>query len=169
MIDRTAPNRELVWKDGVILQDGDTRAEIIEARYRNEIRIRLSGKIKKPLLEKIRGEFDKIHASYGDRLRYQEYIPCNCHTCKDSQTPHSYALKRLEERLRNDRHEIECDISYQMVNVRGLIDDTIGFQPTLHSRNDNNDRPNINIHIGDRVGGDKMEGDKVGGDKTEQQ
>ncbi|MFM2432084.1 MAG: hypothetical protein RLZZ511_3298 [Cyanobacteriota bacterium] len=127
LIDRTIPDRELVWKDGVILQDKDTRAEIIEARYRNEIRIRLSGKIKKPLLEVIRHEFKKIHDSYGDRLRYQEYIPCNCPTCKNSQTPHSYALKRLEERLRNDRQEIECDISYQMVNVRGLIDDTIGI------------------------------------------
>jgi internalin A len=134
LIDRTSPDRELVWKDGVILkdQDKDTRAEIIEARYRNEIRIRLSGKIKKPLLEKIRGEFDKIHDSYGDRLRYQEYIPCNCHTCKNSQVPHSYALKRLEERLRNDRQEIECDNSYQMVNVRGLIDDTIGTPIGTH-------------------------------------
>jgi internalin A len=71
LIDRTA-DRELVWKDGVILADKNARAEVIEARYRNEIRIRISGKIKKPLLEKIRGEFDQIHDSYGERLRYQE-------------------------------------------------------------------------------------------------
>jgi internalin A len=168
LIDRTSPDCELVWKDGVILKDGDTRAEIIEARYRNEIRIRLSGKIKKPLLEKIRGEFDKIHDSYGDRLRYQEYIPCNCSVCNGSQTPHSYALKRLEERLRNDRFTIECDISYQMVSVRGLIDDVIGPDAYTRSPAKDDDRPNIHINIGDRVGGDKMGGDKVGGDKTTQ-
>jgi internalin A len=112
-----------VWKEGLILADGNARAEVIETYYRNEIRIRISGKIKKPLLEKIRHEFDKIHDSYGDRLRYQEYIPCNCSTCKGSQSPFSYPLNRLEERLKNDRHEIECDISYEKVNVRSLIDD----------------------------------------------
>lgn len=125
---------DLVWKEGVILSDGNARAEIIEAYYKNEIRIRISGQLKKRLLEKIRHEFDKIHNSYNKpedppedhRLRYQEYIPCNCSTCKGSQTPHAYALKRLEERLKNDRQEIECDISYTMVSVRDLIDDAIG-------------------------------------------
>jgi internalin A len=119
-------DRELVWKDGVILTNNETRAEVIEARYRNEIRIRISGKIKKPLLEKIRHEFGKIHDSYGDRLRYKEYIPCNCSICQGSQTPFSYDLKHLEKRLRDDRKTIECGISYEMVQVRGLIDDAIG-------------------------------------------
>jgi internalin A len=115
---------ELVWKDGVILKDNNAQAEVIEARYRNEINIRISGKIKKSLLENIRHEFKKIHDSY-ERLKYQEYIPCNCDTCKGSQTPFSYSLNRLQERLKNDRHEIECDISYTMVDVRELIDDVV--------------------------------------------
>jgi internalin A len=58
-------------------------------------------------------------------LRYQEFIPCNCTTCKGSQTPFFYDLSRLEERLKNNRREIECDISYQMINVRDLIDDAL--------------------------------------------
>ena len=116
---------DLVWKEGVILTQGNARAEVIEAYYKNEIRIRISGKLKKPLLEVIRHEFNNIHDSY-EKLRYQEFIPCNCPTCKGSQTPHAYALKRLEERLKNDRQEIECDISYTMVSVRDLIDDAIG-------------------------------------------
>jgi internalin A len=120
-------DNDLVWKDGVILTDGNARAEVIEACYKNEICIRISGKIKKSLLERVRHEFDKIHESY-DRLRYKEYIPCNCSVCHGSQTPHSYPLNRLQERLQNDRQEIECDISYKMVSVRGLIDDAIGEQ-----------------------------------------
>ncbi len=123
---------DLVWKDGVILKDGDTRAEVIEARYRNEIRIRVAGKIKKPLLEQIRYVFSTIHSSYGERLRFQEFIPCNCATCKGSQTPFSYPLDRLHQRLNNNRHQIECDISYQMVSVRNLIDDAIGLQQQNH-------------------------------------
>jgi len=146
---------DLVWKEGVILSDGNARAEIIEAYYKNEIRIRISGQLKKRLLEKIRHEFDKIHNSYNKpedppedhRLRYQEYIPCNCSTCKGSQTPHAYALKRLEERLKNDRQEIECDISYKAVNVRELIDDAIGQQSTPTLELDCNDLSHKSIIV----------------------
>lgn len=126
---------ELVWKEGVILKDENARAEVIEAYYKkDEIRIRISGKLKKPLLENIRHEFRKIHDSYNKpedppekhRLRYQEFIPCNCSVCKGSQTPHSYPLSKLQERLRNQTHEIECDQPpYNKVNVRSLIDDVL--------------------------------------------
>jgi internalin A len=125
----------LIWKDGAIFADNNARAEVIEVYYKKEIRIRISGEFKKSLLEKIRHEFENIHASYNKpeeppenhRLRYQEFIPCNCLICNGAQSPHSYALKSLEERIKNNRHEIECDISYKMVNVRNLIDDAIGF------------------------------------------
>jgi internalin A len=163
---------DLVWKEGVILKDENARAEVIEAYYKNEIRIRITGKLKKPLLENIRHEFRKIHESYNKpedppekhRLRYQEFIPCNCSGCKGTQTPFSYSLDRLQERLKNDRHQIECDISYEMVEVRSLIDDAIGFK-TLN-RQQNRDRPEYHIH-GDWVGGDKIGQDKISGDKTE--
>jgi internalin A len=158
-------DNDLVWKEGVILVDNNVRAEIIEAYYKNEIRIRISGMVKKPLLEAIRHEFRKIHDSY-DRLRYQEFIPCNCSTCKGSPIPYSYALKRLHERLSNDRHQIECDISYTMVNVRDLIDDAIGSPTGLSSQTNNNDR-SPTIHNGDIIYGDKVGKDKVGKDKTE--
>jgi hypothetical protein len=38
----------------------------------------------------------------------------------------SYSLDRLQERFKNDRHQIECDISYRTLEVRSLIDDAIG-------------------------------------------
>jgi internalin A len=125
---------ELVWKEGVILKDENARAEVIEAYYKNEIRIRIAGKLKKPLLENIRHEFRKIHESYNKpedppekhRLRYQEFIPCNCSVCKGTQTPFSYSLDSLNKRLKDNRHHIECNNSYEMVEVRSLIDDAIG-------------------------------------------
>jgi internalin A len=132
---------DLIWKDGVIIADNNARAEVIEVYYKKEIRIRISGKFKKSLLERIRHEFDNIHASYNKpeeppenhRLRYQEFIPCNCLKCYGSQSPHSYALKSLEERIKKNRDEIECDISYDMVNVRNLIDDAIGNIESVRS------------------------------------
>jgi len=127
-------DQDLVWKEGVILTDKNGRVEVIEDYYKKEIRIRICGTLKKPLLEKVRHEFDKIHASYNKledshenhRLRYEEFIPCNCPTCKGSQSPHAYTLKSLEKRLNDKQQAIQCDTSYIMVNVRELIDDAIG-------------------------------------------
>ena len=158
---------DLVWKEGVILRDNNVRAEVIEAYYKNEIRIRISGNIKKPFLESIRHEFRKIHNSYGERLCYKEYIPCNCSVCKGSQKPHQYVLSKLYEYLENKRQTVDCDKKpYEEVKVRSLIDDSIGVEA---SRNQlaKADRPNIDIHIGDRIKGDKINSDKVEGNKTE--
>jgi internalin A len=180
---------ELIWKDGVILTDGNARAEVIEAYYKNEIRIRVSGFPKKDLLTRIRHEFNKIHDSY-EKLRYQELIPCNCPTCKGSQNPHAYALKKLQERIQNQNYEIECDKPpYHRVNVHSLIDDAIGkSQNSKASSEEFEERDRVfpsvppiiinnhnNIHNtnqkdqfmnGDKIWtGDRIDGDKVMGDK----
>jgi internalin A len=153
---------DLVWKEGVILIDSNARAAVIENYPKNEIHVRISGAIKKPLREAIRHEFRKIHDSY-EKLRYQEFIPCICSNCKGSSSPFSYSLDRLEERLRKNRQQIECDISYEMVNVRDMIDDATGsggnMEPVKTSE--------INFH-GDLVVGDKIGQDKIAGDKIKQ-
>jgi internalin A len=112
-----------VWKSGVILAKDDARAEVIELyRYhKGQIRIRVSGKRKRDLLTTIRHELEKIHSSY-ERLKYSTLVPCNCQSCKSSQTPHFYPLKILYKFL-DDRKDIQCQNSYEMVRVRGLVDD----------------------------------------------
>ena len=145
---------DLVWKEGVIITDGKARAEIIEAYYRGELRIRVSGFLKKSLLERIRHEISKIHDTYNKpedppenhRLKFQEFIPCNCKQCKGSQTPYSYPLQRLETRLKNNRHEIECDNSYEMVNVCSLIDDVLGPDSRIQQSQSKNGERQISIH-----------------------
>jgi internalin A len=157
-------DNDLVWKEGVILTQDNSHAEIIEAYYKKAIRIRISGPLKKPLLEAIRHEFRKIHDSY-ERLRYQELIPCNCPTCKGSQSPHAYALSQLQERLANQKYDVECSKPpYAEVSVRSLMDDSIGRPPQVQT---NENSPPI-YHYGDIVHGDKVGQDKVGRDKTEQ-
>jgi Leucine-rich repeat (LRR) protein/GTPase SAR1 family protein len=118
------PTSQLVWKNGVILTDSHARAEVIEYYEQKEIRIRVVGFQKKTLLEHIRREFHKIHDSY-DRLKYEELIPCNCAICKNTQTPYTYTLKSLLKRLENRRLTVECDVSYESINVRQLIDEVI--------------------------------------------
>ena len=123
---RYVENQRYMWESGVILSNADTRAEVIEYYYRREITIRVVGHYKRDFMTIIATELDKIHQSYL-RLNYSKLVPCNCSSCKDSQDPYFYKYESLRRRLAAGVYEAQCDISYQQVNVRGLIDD-IGEQ-----------------------------------------
>jgi internalin A len=116
------PNQALVWKTGVVLTHNNTRAELTENQTYRKIEIRVSGPRPRDLLTLIHDEFQDIHDSY-DNLNYDTLIPCNCPTCKPSPTPHTYTLKSLQTRLEKAQYKVQCDISYDHVQVRGLIDD----------------------------------------------
>ena len=119
--------QKLVWKTGVVLNKDQTRAEVIEHYNQWEIKVRVAGNRKKELLAVVTHELEKIHQSY-ERLEYSTFVPCNCEKCQGSQTPHSYLLDNLHKRLNAGRYQIECENSYQMVDVRRLIDD-VNLQP----------------------------------------
>jgi Leucine-rich repeat (LRR) protein len=121
--------QKYVWRSGVILQnhDKDTKAEVIEHYDKREINIRLVGKQKRELMTVIDHEFQKIHDSYS-RLNYQQLIPCNCDTCQNSQSPHFYRLHILRKFISDAQEHIQCQNSYQMVDVRDLIGDVFGSQ-----------------------------------------
>ncbi|WP_292730409.1 toll/interleukin-1 receptor domain-containing protein [Nostoc sp. JL31] len=89
-----------------------------------EIKIRVAGNRKKELMAVITHELEKIHNSY-ERLQYQTLVPCNCETCKNLPIPYSYSLDKLNKRLSDRRYQIECENSYEMVDVRRLIDDVM--------------------------------------------
>jgi internalin A len=127
---RLIENQILVWKTGVILNNGRARAEILEYyRFSNgEIRIRVSGTGRRELLNIINHEFKKIHDSY-ERLQYNTFISCNCGSCGVAQSakrcsthkPHEYTLAELEHYLDGNRSTIECRKSFERVNIRGLM------------------------------------------------
>ncbi|MEM9274859.1 MAG: COR domain-containing protein, partial [Cyanobacteria bacterium P01_F01_bin.143] len=115
-------NQEYVWKSGVILSKDNARAEIIENYGKREIKIRVSGNNRKSLLIIITHEIDKINDSYK-RLKYQKLIPCNCSACKNTQSPHFYDFQILRKFLADGQKAIQCQKSYEMVDVLSLIDD----------------------------------------------
>jgi len=121
-IEQPSPEHSLVWKEGVILNNGRARAEVIEYYHKGEIRIRVSGHDKKAWLSVIDHEFEDIHRSY-ERLKYKTLVPCNCSSCKGNQTPHFFSLKVLQKFLDDKQDQIQCQMSYEMVRVRHLIDD----------------------------------------------
>ncbi|MEH1867482.1 MAG: COR domain-containing protein [Nostoc sp.] len=116
--------QKLVWKNGVVLNKDQTRAEIIENYNQREIKIRVAGNRKKELMAVITHELEKIHNSY-ERLQYQTLVPCNCEKCEGSQTPYSYPLNELHEFLDDGAYLIQCRKTRQMVDVRRLIDDVM--------------------------------------------
>ncbi len=123
--------QEYVWKTGVILNKDNTRAEVIENYGKREIKIRIFGSYKRELLNMITYELNKIHHSYK-RLKYSKLIPCNCSTCKDSQSPHFYDFDMLRNFIADKQYKIQCQKSYQMVNALGLIDDILDLKKSIY-------------------------------------
>ncbi len=190
-INKDLANNQIVWRSGVIIHCkniSNTYAEVIENYGKREIKIRVSGKNKRDLLTVVTHELDKIHNSYK-RLadKYQKLIPCNCNTCGGSQNPHFYEFTNLKRRYENRKYTVECDISYESVNVLGLIDDA-GLRSMLSkSFEDENKRldkdnqlsnsASVSIYVNQNqeqtmsnsqtsFGGDYVRGDKIGGDKV---
>ncbi len=181
---------QIVWRSGVIIHKreyANTRAEVVENYGKREIKIRVSGKNKRDLLTVVTHELDKIHNSYK-RLanKYQKLIPCNCNTCGGSQNPHFYEFTNLKRRYENRKYNVECDISYESVNVLGLIDDSGARSMLSKSFEDENKRldkdnqlsnsASVSIYVNQNqeqtmsnpqtsFGGDYVRGDKIGGDK----
>ncbi|MEH2256825.1 COR domain-containing protein [Nostoc sp.] len=122
------------WKSGVVLSKDQTKAEVIEYYGKREIKIRVSGRHKRDLMTIVTHELDKIHKSYK-LLKYNELIPCNCVTCKDSQEPQFYVLKELQQFIADKQDRIQCRNSYQMVNVSSLIDDVKDKSKLLKVKN----------------------------------
>lgn len=119
--------KQNVWKSGVVVEKDKTRAEVVEYYAKRQIHIRVSGAHKKELITIIDHELDQIHAKFK-RLKYDKLIPCNCSECKVSEEPHFYHLERLQKFQEDRQDKIQCQQSYQMVSVRGLIDDIRGWK-----------------------------------------
>nr|MBW4596902.1 leucine-rich repeat domain-containing protein [Brasilonema angustatum HA4187-MV1] len=114
----------LVWKNGVVLNKDQIRAEVIENYNQREIKIRVAGNRKKELLAVVTHELEKIHKSF-EHLKYETYVPCNCASCQASETPHPYKLNALYKRLNAGIDEVDCENSYQRIQIRRLIDDVM--------------------------------------------
>jgi hypothetical protein len=127
--------QKYVWRSGVILEKDQTEAEVVEYYGKREIKIRVTGKHKKELMTIVTYELDEIHTSYS-RLRYSKLIPCNCAKCNNNQEPHFYPLEILRQFMDDRQERIQCQKSYQMVAVRGLVDDMLDRRELLNNKTD---------------------------------
>jgi GTPase SAR1 family protein len=111
-----------LWKSGVVIEKDQARAEIIEYYGKREIVVRVAGQDKRSLMTVVAYELDRIHSAYK-RLKFKKLIPCNCNVCIESPDPHFFVLEVLQRYVSDQQVHIQCQRSYSMVDVRGLVGD----------------------------------------------
>ncbi|MBE7536059.1 MAG: hypothetical protein HS124_10055 [Anaerolineales bacterium] len=141
-------NQFLVWKSGVVLFRDQTLAEVVENYGKREIFVRIMGAHQKDLMSIIMYELDKIHSSYR-RLKYGKLIPCNCGECKTKSEPYFYRFEILQKFIEDEQDQIQCQQSYRMVNVKGLVESVVNDRPIDRFEEEKLSHPHsINITIG---------------------
>lgn len=128
---RYISNHDLVWKRGCLLERDGAIAEVIESYDARRITIRLSGKNKRDFMTIISEKVDDINNKY-EKMKVDKLIPCNCSECIVSENPFFYTHADLKKRIEKGRRDVECGNSYELVNVRQLIDDVLSEKPIHH-------------------------------------
>ncbi len=98
----------------------DVEAEIIAYPFEKKIRIRIKATIEEGIAFRSKKEIDLIHRTqnFPD---VKEMIPCNCSECRDSLTPYFHAYANLTRALVKKTDKIQCQNSFEGVDVRALI------------------------------------------------
>lgn len=118
-----AEGQMLAWNSGVVLEWNNTRAEVTEQYRVNKgtIEIRVQGADGKGLMSIVDKAFDELHDEFKG-IKVEKMVPCNCSVCKTATAPHFYKLSNLNFRREKRQATVECEISFENVNVIGLIE-----------------------------------------------
>jgi internalin A len=116
---RLIEDDRLVWKNGVVLQRGATRAEIIEEYSQRRIRVRVSGPDLRGLFAIVDEQLERLHAAFP-RLQYKQFLPCPCTNCRVKAEPYGFPLDSLIN-LAAQGKEIQCHASGNMVDAERLV------------------------------------------------
>ncbi len=136
-MNRYISDHRLVWKRGVILEREGEKAEILESYDTRTIKIRVTGVNRRDFMTIISEKIDELNSQY-EKMEVEKLIPCNCAECKANKTPYFYKHADLKRRIKKGRQEVECGRSYEMVNVRALIDDVINDKKKEESWDERN-------------------------------
>jgi GTPase SAR1 family protein len=144
--------KKTYWRYGVLLEFDKTRALVRERYFDRRIVIILEGENKKELLGIIRKNIKDINDSFQS-LQIREMIPCNCTKCKESQTQYYYRLESLRRRLRDGQDTVQCDESYDELNIHEILGDVVIYE------RDEKGRPII--FAKEYYGGDRMKIERI--------
>jgi internalin A len=114
--------QQFIWREGVVLQSGDSYALVTETYGNRKIVVRSIGKRRRELKTIATEYLDSIHDTFP-KLQVKKLVPCNCDTCRDLPEPHYFDYKSLLDRLDKGKETSECDKSFDHVPVRKLLDE----------------------------------------------
>ena len=119
------PNHDWVWRNGMVIQRGNTWAVVTEDLNLRRISLRFSGPSIAEFRAVIVDELDRISQSYHN-LDYDKMIPCQCEVCQTSNAPHFFRYSFLKRRQESGiRSTADCQISDQDVSLSLLLE---GFE-----------------------------------------
>jgi predicted nucleic acid-binding Zn-ribbon protein len=111
------------WKNGVVVQNKNTFAEIVENFDKRVLNIRIAGIDRLEMLANIREKIDNFNDSF-ENLIVHEMVPCNCPECQKSEVPHFFDYEELKQYKREGILQINCRVGkIKPVDVLTLISD----------------------------------------------
>ena len=114
--------KKACWKKGAYLKYEDSIGivKLFDGIAERKIEIKVIGESSRnnrDLLLIIRKYFDEIHKSVS-KIKYKEYIRCNCEACCTYLHDYRYLLRLEEKEIKSER----CKNSLKQVNVCKLLD-----------------------------------------------
>jgi len=116
-------NQQFIWREGAVLQSGDSHALVTETYGNREIVVQAVGSRRRELMTIATHHLDEIHATFP-KIRVRKLVPCNCVVCQGNKEPNYYDFKNLQDRLEHKppKETVECAKSFEDVPVKRLLD-----------------------------------------------
>ena len=118
---RYVNNPDQAWRSGVILERDQTTARVVETWGSQRLSIHIQGANCKEFMTLITEEIDHLHESY-EGIVVDKLVPCICRQCKGDANPYFYKYKSLKIRKEKGKRTVECDRSFEDVEVEALLD-----------------------------------------------
>jgi internalin A len=127
----------VMWKRGAVMSDNGARVEVTESYRDKRINIRSNGhgRNAKELMMTIAREIDLLNRSFhfNERMKVEQKIPCNCPVCQELTTPHYFLRSNLDKADRV-KQKVQCQESFEMIDVRALLDGVFASEGSNISR-----------------------------------
>lgn len=139
--------RNACWKKGAYLKYGDSVGivKLIDGIAKRKIEIKIFGenrRTNRDLLVIIRKYFDEIHKNVP-KIKYTEYVKCNCKSDCTYLHDYKYLLKLEEKNIQEER----CRKSFELVKISKLLDGVDDEKYRKANRRKNMNSIQINPHI----------------------
>jgi Leucine-rich repeat (LRR) protein/GTPase SAR1 family protein len=124
-------DKTLIWHRGVVLVDGNVRAEVTQMQDavsgRESINIRVQGleREKKDMLSLVRRELHHIHQHSFPNIQVYELIPCCGSACSIAESPQFFIYTEIEKIVNNRRSIIYCSTCNEDIAIRTLLEGVV--------------------------------------------